>query len=294
MRSAYDSLKGIYHAARDSRAYHVGRTLAGRNPGRGRLLPDFLIVGSMKCGTTSMHGWLTEHPFVVAPMRKDTHFFSAYYGRRVDWYRCFFPYARDRDAFAAEHGRPFVTGEATASYLADYWTPQRAAKLVPNARLIVCLRDPVDRSYSQYHYFRKWEKEPLVSFEEAVASEDERLRGEEARERSDPGYHSWRVYQWGYLRTSRYAEHIERWLEAFPREQFLFLRFEDVVAAPERALEQIHEHLGLPRHRNGALPTLNAGSYEPMAEATRERLSEYFRPHNERLYELTGIDFGWT
>lgn len=283
-RSTYDSLKGVYYA---------GRELVHRNPGRGRLLPDFLIVGSTKCGTTSMHGWLIEHPF-VAPTKKEIHFFNMNYSRRADWYRCYFPYARDRDAFAAEHGRPFISGEATASYLAHYWTPQRAAKLVPNARLVVCLRDPADRSYSQYHYFRRRGSEPLESFEEAIASEEERLRGEEALEIGDPGYHSWRVYRWGYLRTSRYAEHLERWLEVFPREQFLFLKFEDVVAAPERALEQIHEHLGLPPHSNGELPTLNAGSYEPMAQETRERLREYFRPHNERLHELTGIDFGWS
>jgi hypothetical protein len=283
-RSAYNSLKGAYDAA---------RTLARRNPGRGRLLPDFLIVGSTKCGTTSMHGWLIEHPF-VAPTKKEIHFFNMNYHRRADWYRCYFPYARDREAFSAEHGRPFLSGEATASYLGHHWTPRRAAELVPNARLIVCLRDPADRSYSQYHYFRRRGSEPLESFEEAIASEEERLRGEEAREIRDPNYHSWRVYRWGYLRTSRYAEHLDRWLEVFPREQFLFLKFEDVVAAPERALEQIHDHLGLPRHRNGELPTLNAGSYEPMAEETRVRLREYFRPHNERLYELTGIHFDWS
>jgi hypothetical protein len=281
---AHDSLKG---------AYDVGRGLVRRNPGRGRLLPDFLIVGSTKCGTTSIHGSLIAHP-LVAPTKKEIHFFNMNYGRGADWYRSYFPYARDRDAFAAEHGRPFISGEATASYLADYWTPRRAAKLVPNARLIVCLRDPADRSYSQYHYFRRRGSEPLESFEEAIASEGVRLRGEEAREIEDPSYDSWRVYRWGYLRTSRYAEHLERWLEDFPREQFLFLKFEDVVAAPERALERIHEHLGLPPHLDGELHTLNAGSYEPMTEATRERLREYFRPHNERLRELTGIDFGWS
>lgn len=287
-RSAYHSLRSIYHKGRN-----VKHALEYRKRGRGRLLPDFLILGSMKCGTTSMHGWLIEHPF-VAPTRKDIHFFSIHYGRRASWYRCYFPYARDRDAFAAEHGRPFICGEATASYLADHRTPRRAAQLVPEARLIVCLREPADRAYSQYHYFRRKGEEPLESFEEAIASEDERLCGEESREIRDPRYHSWQVYRWGYLRTSRYAEHLERWLEVFPREQFLFLKFEDVVAVPERALEQIHEHLGLPPHAGGGLPALNAGSYEPMAAATRERLGEYFRPHNERLHELIGIDFGWS
>jgi hypothetical protein len=280
----YDSLKDARYAA---------RVLARRNPGRGRLLPDFLIIGSTKCGTTSLHSWLSEHP-LVAETEKEIHFFNMNHSRRSDWYRCHFPLVRERDAFALEHGRPFVCGEATASYLADYWTPRHAAKLVPNARLIVCLRDPADRAYSQYHYFRRRGSEPLESFEEAIAAEEERLHGEEAREIADPRYHSWRVFRWGYRRTSRYAEHLQRWLRVFPREQFLFLEFEEVVASPERALAQIHEHLGLPPRRSGVLPALNAGSYEPMAAATRERLREYFGPHNERLNELTGIDFGWS
>ncbi len=275
------------------RVFYAARVLTHRNPGRGRMLPDFLIIGSMKSGTTSMHGWLEEHPF-VAPAKKDIHFFSIKYRQGTDVYRSYFPYVRDRDAFAAEHGRPFISGEATASYLADYWTPYRAAKLVPDARLIACLRDPVDRAYSQYTYFRKWGKEPLETFEEAIAHEEERLRGEQSREIADPRYHSWQLYQWGYLRTSRYAEHLERWFDAFPREQLLILDFEEVIAEPQRALERIHEHLGLPPHHNGELPALNAGTYEPLAEATRERLGEYFRPHNERLRALTGIDFRWS
>lgn len=174
--------------------------------------------------------------------------------------------------------------------LANYWTPERAAKLVPNARLVVSLRDPIDRAYSQYHYFRRRGSEPLETFEEAIDAEPERLKGEEAREIADKHYDSWRVYRWGYLRTSRYAEHLERWLEVFPREQFLFLRFDELAAEPQRTLEQVQAHVGLPTHDNGDLPTLNAGSYDAITPDTRARLEEYFAPHNERLLELTGID----
>lgn len=279
--SRYDSLKGKYYGA---------RRLARRNPGRGHVLPDFLVIGAAKCGTTSLHGWLVDHP-LVAPTKKEIHFFNMNYYRGEDWYRCYFPHERERDQFAREHGRPFLAGEATASYLAHYWTPERAAKVVPDARLVVLLRDPIDRAYSGYHYFRRRGSEPLETFEEAIASEPERLNGEEAREIADPHYHSWRVYRWGYLRSSRYAEHLERWFDAFPREQFLFLRFDDVVAEPQRVLEQVQAHVGLPAHRNEQLPTLNSGSYEPMAPDTRARLEEYFAPNNERLFELTGIDF---
>jgi hypothetical protein len=283
-RRAYDSVKSAYYGA---------RTLARRNPGRGRLLPDFLIIGSTRSGSTSLHDWLMRHPF-VAPTEKEIHFFNFHYHRRADWYRSHFPLESERAAFAAERGRAFLVGEGTASYLAHYWSPARAAALMPEAKLIVCLRDPVDRAYSQYHYRRRRDAEPLGSFEEAIAAEPERVRGEQEHEIADPPYYSWTMHRWGYLRTGRYAEHLERWFAAFPRERFLFLSFEnELVAAPQRALDRIHEFLGLPPHQYDHLPALNAGTYEPMADDTRERLREYFRPQDARLYELTGIDFGW-
>ena len=283
-RSTYDHAKGAYYGA---------RRLVGRNPGRGRTLPDYLMIGSTKCGSTSLHGWLTQHP-MVAETKKEIHFFNMNYYRTTDWYRTYFPLEREREEFRRAHGRPFLVGEATASYLADYWTPSRAAKLLPNARLIVAFRDPVDRAYSQYHYFRRRGSEPLDRFEDAIDAEEERLRGEEEREITDPHYSSWRVYRWGYKRTSRYAEHLARWLEVFPREQFLFLSFHaDLAADPAGTLQRVHEFLGLPAYSGTKLDVLNSGRYALMDESTRRRLEDYFRPHNRRLYELTGIDFGW-
>jgi hypothetical protein len=283
-RSTYDFAKGVYYQS---------RRLAGTNRGQGHMLPEFLIIGSTKCGTTSLHGWLTEHP-LIAETKKEIHFFNIHYYLTQDWYRSQFPLERERDEFAAEHGRPFTVGEATASYLAHYWTPQRAAKLLPDARLIVCLRDPVARAYSQFHYFRQRGHEELASFEEAVAREEDRLRGEEQRQIDDPHYHSWPLHCYSYLTGSRYAEQLERWFEVFPREQFLFLNFDqELTAAPQTALDSVYAHLGLPPHHNAELPTLNAGSYEPLSEQTSARLAEYFRPHNEHLRQLTGIDFGW-
>jgi hypothetical protein len=283
-RSAYHSMRSVYYGA---------RTLARRNPGRGRVLPDFLIIGSTRCGSTSLHGWVTAHP-LVATTPKEIHFFNMNYYRGTDWYRGHFPSVQERDESVSRHGRPFLVGEATASYLAHYWTPRRLRKLLPDARLIVSLRDPVERAHSQYHYFRRRgpvEVEPLPTFEEAITAEEGRLRGEVEREIADPHYHSWRVYRWGYLRTSRYAEHLERWFEVFPREQFLFLNFHELIRDPRTALEQVCEHLGLPQSENAELPALNGGLYLPVAPATRARLDEHFAPHNERLRELTGIDF---
>jgi hypothetical protein len=282
-RRTYDSLKGAYYGA---------RVITRTNPGRGHTLPDFLIIGGAKCVTTSLHGWLVEHPS-VARTEKEIHFFNINYYHGADWYRTHFPKESERAEFVRREGRPLLAGEGTPTYMAHYWTSERAAKLVPEAKLIVCLRDPIDRAYSQYHHFRRRGTEPIETFEEAIAAEPERLSGEHERQLRDRHFHSWKLHRWGYLFASRYDEQVERWLRFFPREQFLFLDFAEVSSAPQRALDRVHAFLGLPDHSYELFPKLNANSYEPIAAETRARLEEYFRPHNERLQEITGIDFGW-
>jgi hypothetical protein len=284
------------------RRYYDLRTLALRNPGRGRVLPDFIIIGAAKSGTTSLYGALAEHPFVVPcttadphfQNTKEVHFFSSGFQRGEDWYRSHFPLESARRSFEAEHGRPFLTGEASPSYISSFWAPGRIRRLLPDVRLLAVLRNPVDRAYSQFQMSRRQGIEPLESFEEATAAEEERLRSEVARLAADPHYNSPDFGRWSYLARSRYAEQLERWLELFPREQFLFLKAEDLLGDHAATLDSVHEFLGLPAHHHENPTRLHTGGdYAPMAPDVRSRLLEYFRPHNERLYDLLGIDFGW-
>jgi hypothetical protein len=281
--------------------YYGLRKAAGRGPGRGRVLPDFLVVGAAKCGTTSLFDWVCVHPLVARPMtdgrpRKELLFFDYNFHRGADWYRQHFPLELERREFEREHGRPFVTGEATASYLTGHWVPGRVRQVVPDVKLIVTLRNPIDRAYSAFQMSRRERLEECESFEEAIALEAERLAGELERVHSDPRYNPPLpppLGYWSYLHRSRYAEHVERWLEVFPREQILFLRFEDLAADPAGALERVHAFLGLPAHRGGELRKLNAATYTAMSPRTRAELVEHFRPYNQRLSKLTGIDFEW-
>jgi hypothetical protein len=288
-----------YHFLRSR--YYDARTLVRRNPGRGRVLPDFVVIGAAKSGTTSLYDGLSDHPFVVPCVTRDAYFsntkeirfFDYDFYRGTDWYRWHFPLERERAQFTREHGRPFLTGEASPSYLSNYWAPRRLQEVLPRAKLIALLRNPVDRAYSQFQLSRRAGEEELESFEEATAQEEDRLRPELARMSADPRYNSWLFGGWSYLARSRYAEQLERWLELFPRGQFLFLKAEDLFAEPERTLQGVYDFLDLPSHRHDQLPRLNAAGYEPMPPDTRARLVEYFRPHNDNLYNLIGIDFGW-
>ena len=282
--------------------YHDARTLARRNPGRGRLLPDFIVIGAAKSGTTTLYGALSRHPFVRPCVADDAYFlgtkeirfFDWGYSRGEDWYRSHFPLERERDEFAREQGRPFLTGEGSPSYIAHIWTPPRIRQLLPEVKLIAVLRNPVDRAYSQFQMSRKEGVENLESFEEAIAREEDRLRPEVDRMTADPYYTSWDYGSWSYLTRSRYAEQVERWLAHFPREQLLFLRAEDLFVEPQQVLDRTHEFLGLPVHRYESITPMNPGAYDDVIpRETRARLAAYFRPHNDRLRELTGVDFGW-
>jgi hypothetical protein len=284
-RPAYQAAVGRYNGV---------RALTGRSPGRGRLLPDFVIIGAAKAGTTSLYGWLSEHPFVAPASTKEVHYFDYNHYRGEDWYRAHFPLALDRDAFAEVHGRPFITGEASPPYIAHCWAPERLARLLPHAKLLVNVRDPVDRAYSQFQMSRREGEEPLESFAQATAVEDERLDPERARMRADPSYNSWPIGCWSYLLRSRYAESLERWFELFGRDQFHFVALEDLSARPGETLDAVHEFLGLPAYRPENLPHLHSGAYASSVDPeTRARLQEYFRPHNQRLYEIVGRDLGW-
>jgi hypothetical protein len=273
--------------------YNGARALAGRGPGRGRLLPDFVIIGAAKAGTTSLYGWLSEHPYVAPATHKEVHYFDYNYYRGEDWYRAHFPPERQRAAFAAEHGRPFLTGEASPPYIAHDWAPQRLARLLPNAKLLVTLRNPVDRAYSQFQMSRREDEEPLESFADAIDAEAQRLAPELTRTRVDRRYNSWPIGCWSYLMRSRYAEQLERWFALFPREQFEVMTLEQLACEPQQALDRVHRFLGLPPHRYDDLKPLHTASYDAIPAGVRRRLTEYFRPHNERLYELLGTDLGW-
>lgn len=276
------------------RSCHRALAVSGRSPGRGRLLPDFVIIGAAKAGTTSLFAWLSDHPFISSARKKEVHYFDYNYFRGEGWYRAHFPLQEQRARFAAEHGQPFITGEASPSYLSHQWAPQRTAALLPNAKLIVALRNPVDRAYSQFQMSRREQEEPLETFAEALAAEEQRLAPERGRMLRDRWYNSWPIGCWSYLMRSRYAEQLLRWMELFPRQQLHFLTLEQLSQHPHRTLAAVHDFLGVPAYEHPALAAEHvAPRYDSISSEQRLALQEYFRPHNERLYELVGIDFGW-
>ena len=166
--------------------------------------------------------------------------------------------------------------------------PERAARLLPGARLVALLRNPVERALSHYQHEVRGGRESLP-FERAIEQEVERLSGEEERLRSDPTYYSFNHHRYSYVRRGRYLEQLRRWVEHFPRSQLLVLQSERLFADPVAATAAVHEFLGVRPHRLEHYKPFLHGAYDrAMPAGVRTRLVEYFEPHNRELYEWLG------
>ena len=262
-----------------------------------RLLPDFLLIGTQRGGTTALYHYLQTHPCIKAATTTDTHFFEKKFNKGLTWYRGHFPTSIERYTMQHLRRQAFLTGEASSSYLFYPHAPKRVAQTVPRVKLIVLLRNPVDRAYSQYFHAIELGHE-TSSFAEAIQDEEERTAQERAKILQDENYYSDTYTHRSYLSRGKYAEQLQAWLSLFPREQLLILKSEEFYADPVTAFKRVAAFLHLPETepqlRKQAYKQYSHNTYfSTMEPALRERLSEYFKPHNARLYDLLGIDFGW-
>ena len=192
----------------------------------------------------------------------------------------------------ANGSRP-VAIEASPYYLAHPLAPYRVRGLLPDVRLIVLLRDPVDRAISHHHHEVEDGHEKL-SFAQAIRAEDERLRGEAERIRSIPLYNSFNHQHYSYLLRGRYAEQLELWFSLFPRSQFLILDSASFFADPHSTLRRVCEFLEVPPHSLPSYEPIGARSYPDIDAKLKEQLRQYFAPHNARLWSLLGEELSWS
>jgi hypothetical protein len=265
--------------------------------GRQRVLPDFLLIGTKRGGTTSLFKYLIQHP-EVAPIFpsvqgiKDVRFFDTNFGKGTVWYRSHFPMRLHRLYVERFGKRRLLAGESTPYYLFHPHAARRAHQLVPNARLIVLLRNPVDRAYSHYKDEVKTGRETMT-FEEAIQQEPMRLKSEWDRILDDPSYYSFALEHHSYLSHGIYVDQLKRWLSVFSPDRVAIFRSEEFYADPANVYRQVLTFLGLtPRE----LPEYERYNFLPSADMsarTRDELTRFFAPHNRRLYEFLGVDMAW-
>ena len=266
------------HLGTAARAWWAWRRLS--SPLRG--LPGFLIIGAQRSGTSSLYAYVTRHPGIAAAANKEVHYFDWSYTRGTSWYRSFFPLQR----------MSRLSGEATPNYLYHPLVPERAAALLPAARLIAVLRDPVDRAYSHYHHEIRSGRRG-VPFAECVEREMQRLEHESELVQTARAGREMGLADRPLLARGLYARQVERWLRFFPRERLFVCSAERLYRDPATVVAEVVAFLGLPPAEIAGFEALNAGAYPEMDAGLRRRLGDFFRPHNQRLYQVLDTDFGW-
>ncbi|MGJ3253062.1 MAG: sulfotransferase domain-containing protein [Elainellaceae cyanobacterium] len=257
-----------------------------------RTLPDFIILGAQKCGTSSLYGCLSQHPQVVPVHEKELHFFDLNFHRGVEWYRAQFPLRIHRRYEQIVHQQSLVSGEASPYYLFHPHVPRRIAAIAPDIKLVILLRNPVDRAYSHYHHNVRKRRESL-SFAEAIQQEGNRIQGEHDRILNDDRYISTAHQHFSYLARGVYVDQIRAFEKFFPKEQILIVRSEQLFEATNTAYREVLDFLNLPLWFPKNFKPRNVNSYTQIEPAIRRQLQTYFEPHNQRLYAHLGIDFGW-
>ncbi|HEX6469541.1 MAG TPA: sulfotransferase domain-containing protein [Streptosporangiaceae bacterium] len=275
----------------------AAQTLAvaeGRLTAQARVLPDFLITGGQRCGTTSMYRALSAHPAVLKPvLHKGVHYFDTGYHHGQAWYRAHFPLRRTARRVERRTGIRPLAFESAPYYLCHPLAAERIARDLPGVRLIILLRDPVDRAYSAHAHEVARGFETETSFERALELEEERLAGEAEKIIADPAYHSHSHQHHAYLERGHYIDYLERLEKLFGRDRLHVVDSHEFFTDPEPVYDGVLAFLGLPSRGYPAFARHNARRRDPLAPALRARLAEHFEPYDARLAEWLGHPPSW-
>jgi len=260
-----------------------------------RTLPNFLIIGGQKCGTTSLYHYLSNISYIIPTYQKALHFFdtNTKYSKGINYYKSNFPTFFFQQYLSMRYKQKFLTGEASAYYLFHPHACRRVFEVIPKVKLIILLRNPIDRAFSHYHHMVRHKHETLP-FEKALEKEPSRLSGVKRKMLMDENYESYNYNVYSYLRRGAYIKQLKHWMEYFQRDQFLILGSEDFFNDPRASIKSILSFLELPDCDNTDFIIHNRGGYaDSMKPETREFLANYFQPYNQQLYDYLGVDFGW-
>jgi hypothetical protein len=267
------------------RIVHFGSRSVGRLTSPARMLPSFLICGGQRCGTTSLYRALAAHPLVAkAVLHKGVHYFDTNYHRGTGWYQGHFPLKRTAARLEREHGSPAQTFESSPYYLYHPHAATRIARDLPEVRLLVLVRDPVERAYSQHAHelARGFETEP--DFEKALRLEPMRLRGQRERMLTDEYAYSFSHQHHAYRERGEYATYLDALAGHVGRERIHVIESERFFTDPKPAYDSVLEFLGLPMlgypefERHNARPRkLN------LSDGLRAELTEHYAAHDQSL-----------
>ncbi len=283
-----DRIEALVQPAGQKLALYTGIVTPGLH-----MTPAFLICGAQRGGTTSMYQALRQHPNVLRPfLHKGVHYFDVKPERSLNWYRAHFPFTAQGALRSRRTGHPAMTFESSPYYLFHPLAAGRIANALPGVKVLILLRDPVERAYSAHAHelARGFETEP---FERAVELEDERVAGEGEKLIADPTYISHAHQHQAYLRRGCYLPQIERMTGAIGRDRVHLVDSEDFFTDPEPVWNEVIEFLDLPPQHGRQFRRHNARPRSPMPADLRARLTERFTESDERLAQWWGRTPSW-
>lgn len=249
----------------------VGRLLIAINDRR----VDFVVAGTQKGGTTALDAYLRTHPQIGMADKKEVHFFNTEKNFQAPT-QDYWEYHRH---FAHLRGKK-IWGEATPMYM--YWrsAPERIKTYNPRMKIIILLRNPVERAFSHWNMERQFKVEPL-SFWDGLHAEPERAKSKLPFQ--DRNY--------SYTARGFYTEQLERVWKSFPREQTLILKSEQLRDEPQAALDTVCDFLGVHHFSNVEKKSVHKRAYESgMGDREKKHLQNLFAPDIKKLEQMLGWD----
>lgn len=254
-----------------------------------RVLPDFIIIGAKRCGTTSLYHYFGEHPCIVPSVHDKLGFFDDNFNLGINWYKSLFPTILHKQ-YVKFRKKKFMSYDVTSTYIQNPEVAKRIKQLLPNIKLIAILRNPADRAYSEYNLSIKKGIQTL-SFEEVVNIEIEKIR--ECEKKLTGVGVDFFTKSYNYLARGLYAKQLKTWFELFPRNQLLVISTEDLSLKPHKTLAEVFQFLNLPNYKIRNLERRSAEKYQKMGSNIRQILIGFFRPYNSELFKMIGKSFDW-
>ena len=246
-----------------------------------RKTPDFIVIGVHKGGTTSIYDYLNQHPEIKMSRRKEINFFSKYYFMGINYYRSFFP----------KKSVDKITGEVSPYYFFHPHAARRIKETFPNIKIILLLRNPVERAYSHFNMVRGID--PADSFSEAINLENERTNLEEKKVIEEEDYHSVAYQSFSYINHGLYYKQLSNWSKHFNIEEMLILKSEDFFENTETELKKVYNYLNVSKIFPKDLLPKNARSYNKISTSEYQKYYPYFKEDQLKLKELLGNKFFW-
>ena len=251
-----------------------------------RVLPDFLVIGVKRCGTTSLFHNLPKHPAILDSHHDGIGFFNDNYQLGVNWYRSFFPTIFSRNKIIRKYGN-CKTFDVTTRYIEDKTTLKRIKELIPDVKIIVMLRNPVDRAYSQFNVSVK-EKVETRNFHDAMNEEIEDLKNNNIEENFEIAKN-----EFDYIKKGMYALQLKPWFDTIPKDNIGIFSTEEFKNNSQETYNGIFKFLGINNFGIEKNEIMEKGKYLPMKDDTRDLLLDFYKIHNEKLFKLINKKFDW-